>query len=495
MSGMERDRIREGRLPEERPEEVASFLSSMEADRWIAEADLLVDLAHLVMLVEREILTKEEAGPVLQALLELAEKGLPPDVFDDRYEDIHAGIEAYLIGITGEEHGGRLHMGRSRNDEVATCIRIRAREEILALMEELTALRDVLVDLAAAHQDTIMPGFTHLQHAQPTTLAHHLLAYEAAFSRDHERLKQTFSRINQSPLGSAAFASTGYPIDRELTARLLGFTGIEGNTMDAVSARDHLIEAISDCSILMVNASRCCEEIVLWSSALVRFVELADEFCSTSSIMPQKKNPDTAEVMRAKAGTVSGALYSALTVLKGLPMSYNRDLQEMTPHLWKALKEARISIRLLAAIFGKARFNRDRMREEAGRGHSTATDLADYLVREYRIPFRTAHSIVGRAVRKGGIDLMMLERAALEVAGISLVEKGLTEEAVRHVLDPMQAVASRKATGGPSPVAIRSAVRERRRLIRRDFAWIGSMRAALSASREQLMKTARGLLT
>lgn len=488
---MERDRIRAGRLSEERPAEVASFLSSMDADRWIAEADLLVDIAHLTMLVDREILGSEEARTLMRVLLEMVEKGVPPEVFDIRFEDIHAGIEAYLIGATGEENGGKLHIGRSRNDEVATCIRIRLREEVIGLMGELAGLRDSLLDLAAAHQETIMPGFTHLQHAQPTTLSHHLLAFEAAFSRDFERLRHAFSRINQSPLGAAAFASTGFPIDREMTAKLLGFAGVEGNTMDAVSSRDFLLEVIADCSILMTNTSRCCEELVIWSSGLVGFLELPDAYCSTSSIMPQKKNPDTAELMRGKAGTVYGALIAALATMKGLPMSYNRDLQEVTPNLWKAIGETRSSVRLLSGMYAGARFNRERMREESGRGYSTATDLADVLVREFRIPFRTAHTIVGRAVKKGGINLMMLERAGLEVAGISLVDRGLTEEMIRDALDPAHAVAARRGPGGPAPEAVRSSVKERRRLVRRDVAWLEGIRTALSETKGLLLSRAR----
>ncbi|MDH7593327.1 MAG: argininosuccinate lyase [Methanomicrobiales archaeon] len=492
---MERDHIRAGRLSEDRSADIASFLSSMDADRWIAEADLLVDIAHVTMLVEREILDKEEAQGMMRILLDFVEKGVPAEAFDIRYEDIHAGIEACLIRAAGEESGGRLHMGRSRNDEVATCIRMRLREEVIGLMGELAGLRDVLLDLAAVHQETIMPGFTHMQHAQPTTLSHHLLAFEAAFTRDFERLRHAFSRINQSPLGAAAFASTGFPIDREMTAKLLGFAGVEGNTMDAVSARDFLLEAIADCSILMTHASRCCEELIVWSSGLVQFVELPDAFCSTSSIMPQKKNPDTAEIMRGKAGTVYGSLVAALATMKGLPMSYNRDLQEVTPNLWKAISEARSSIRLLSGMYAGARFNRERMREESGRGYSTATDLADFLVREYRIPFRTAHTIVGRAVKKGGINLMMLERAALEVKGISLVDMGLTEDMIRNALDPVHAVAMRRGPGGPSPEAVRSSVKERRRLVRRDMAWLEGIRHSLSETKASLLRKAKEMLS
>jgi argininosuccinate lyase len=490
---MERDRIRAGRLSEERSPEVAEFLSSMEADRWIAKADILVDIAHLLMLHRQDLVEKEAAQAVMQVLLELYDRGIPVEVFDDRFEDIHAGIEAYLIGRTGEERGGRLHTGRSRNDEVATCIRIRLREEMTGLMGELILLRETLLDLAAHNEATVMPGFTHLQHAQPTTLAHHLAAYEEALARDFERFQAAFGRVNRSPLGAGAFATSGLPIDRQMTARSLGFTDVAGNTMDAVASRDTLLEALADAAILMTTVSRFCEELVLWSSPLAQFIELDDTYCSTSSIMPQKKNPDTAEIMRAKAGTVCGTLIGALMIVKGLPMSYNRDLQEVTPHVWRGMDACRRSVRLLNGIISSAVWGKKRMEEEAGRGFSTATDLADLLVREYHLPFRTAHTIVGRAVREGRLDLDTLERAAHEVASLSLMEKGLTAEKIGHALIPRSAVMARDAVGGPSPVAIRAALKERRRAHRRDDSWHQRITEALATAESELIAAAREL--
>lgn len=488
---MERDRIRAGRLSEERPSEVVAFLSSMEADRWIAEADILVDIAHLLMLQHQDLVEKDAARRIMQVLLELYDSGIPVEVFDDRFEDVHAGIEAYLIGRMGEEWGGRLHTGRSRNDEVATCIRIRLRKEINGLMGELILLRETLLDLAAHNETTVMPGFTHLQHAQPTTLAHYLAAYEEALARDFERFQAAFGRVNHSPLGAGAFASTGLPIDREMTAHSLGFTDVAGNTMDAVASRDILLEALADASIMMTTVSRFSEELVLWSSPLIRFIELDDAYCSTSSIMPQKKNPDTAEIMRAKAGTVCGTLSSALMIIKGLPMSYNRDLQEATPHLWRGMDACRRSVRLLNGMISTAIFHKERMEEEAGKGFSMATDLADLFVREYHLPFRTAHTIVGRAVREGRLDLDTLERASQEVASLSLVERGLTVEKLSHALILRSVVLARDATGGPSPVAIRAALKERRRAHRRDDAWHQRISDALTTAEVELIASAR----
>ncbi|MDD5420156.1 MAG: argininosuccinate lyase, partial [Methanomicrobiaceae archaeon] len=396
---MQKDQIRQGRLADERSPEVIRFLSSMEADHWIAGADILVDMAHLLMLYRQRIIEDGAARALMAVLLDLHEHGLPECAYDNRFEDVHAGKEAYLIDRVGEEIGGRLHIGRSRNDEVATCIRIRLRDELLGRMRALLSIRKALLDTAAWHTDTVMPGFTHLQHAQPTTLAHHLLAYEQAFSRDADRLRDAFARVDRCPLGSAAFASTGFPIDREDTATLLGFSGVLANTMDAVAARDFALEAIATAAVCMTTASRLCEDLIIWSTTFAGFVHLDDAYCSSSSIMPQKKNPDTAEIMRAKAGTVAGNLTASLMIAKGLPMSYNRDLQELTPHLWQSEEATRQSLELLAGMVGSAAFDSQRMQTEAGRGFSTATDLADVLVREYGLAFRTAHRIVGRAVR------------------------------------------------------------------------------------------------
>jgi argininosuccinate lyase len=386
-------------------------------------------------------------------------------------------------------------MGRSRNDEVATCIRIKLREEMLKQMSALLRVREVLVAIAEVHTETVMPGFTHLQHAQPTTLAHHLLAYEQAFSRDFDRLDDAFARVNQCPLGAAAFASTGYPINREFTATLLGFDGLVTNTMDAVATRDFALETLADISILMTNVSRLCEELVIWSTSFVKFVELDDAFCSTSSIMPQKKNPDTAEIMRAKSGSVFGAFAGALLTVKGLPMSYNRDLQELTPHLWRGTRDAKESLRLLIDMLSSASFKTDRMREEAGKGFSTATELADTLVRSYGIAFRTAHTIVGRAVQKGSLSLLTLEESAQETgSGISLIGKGLTQQNIDDALDVKNSIALRRAPGGPAPFATKIAIQDRKKQLDIDALLVEKRLVKLSGAKEDLVTKARRLV-
>src|SRR5208337_4442586 len=492
---MRSDVVRLGRLSGERTGEMMQFLSSMRADRYIAKADILVDIAHVLMLDRQKINDRATTRQLLPALLRFHDAGIPEEVFDERFEDVHAGIESLLIESLGVEAGGRMHMGRSRNDEVVTCIRIRLREDLIAQMAALLKVREVLLTLAENHTESAMPGFTHLQHAQPTTLAHHLLAYEQAFSRDFDRLNEAYARVNQSPLGAAAFASTGYPIDREFTATLLGFDGLVTNTMDAVATRDFALETLADLTILMANTSRLCEDLIFWNTSLVKFVTFDDAFCSTSSIMPQKKNPDTAEIMRAKTGSVFGAFTGALMTVKGLPMSYNRDLQELTPNIWRGMRDTGVSLRLLADMLTSASFDTQRMREEAGKGFSTATELADSLVRSCGLSFRTAHNIVGRAVKKGDLSLATLERAAEEVGGgISLERKGLTQRDIDRMLDVTYSLEIRKAPGGPAPEAVRTAITQRRKQHHHDAELVGKKQAKLAKAKEHLIAEARRLV-
>ncbi|MCQ8894244.1 MAG: argininosuccinate lyase [Methanolinea sp.] len=488
---MAEDVVRRGRLSGERSGEMVHFLSSMDADRCIADADILVDIAHVLMLSQKRIIERKTAQDLLAALLDLYDNGIPESVFDERFEDVHAGIESYLIAKIGEETGGRLHIGRSRNDEVATCLRIRVREDVTRQLSILLGLRQVLLARAEEHGTTVMPGFTHLQYAQPTTLAHHLLSHEAAFARDCERLREAFSRINRCPLGSAAFATTSYPIDRELSASLLGFDSILENTMDAVSSRDFILELLADLSILMAHASRLCEELVVWSSSFARFVELGDAFCSTSSIMPQKKNPDSAEVMRAKAGSVLGATVSAFTIQKALPQSYNRDLQEMTPALLRGIQDAKHSTRILADMLSSASFHSDQMAAEAGKGYSTATDLADMLVQKHGMPFRTAHTLVGKAIRKGSLTLATLDAVATEEGFVRPSDLGVTPDEITSALDVSQSIDRRRAPGGPSPFAVKISLANRWKALEDEKKMLEERRAALSGAVARLISDAR----
>ena len=299
-------------------DDVLDFLSSREADKRIFHAEMLVDRAHLIMLKEQGWVSKEECSQIIEALAGIEESDL------GKTEDVQEAIEAAVLAKTGP-FGGRMHTGRSRNDKVATSIRVALREEMLGLMEEQLALVTTLVELGGRHTESIIPGFTHTQHAQPTTLAHYLIAHADAFLRDMDRIEDAYRRVNLNPLGAAAFASTGFKIDRFRTAELLGFEGLVENSMDAVSTRDFVLEVLSCLSILMMNLSRLAEEVVLWSTQEFGYVELDNLFASSSSIMPQKKNPDTAEIARAKAGSVMGSLVSVMAIYKALPLSYNRD--------------------------------------------------------------------------------------------------------------------------------------------------------------------------
>jgi len=449
--------FRDQRLGESR-QDVLDYLSSRKADERIFLADLLVDKAHLVMLKEQGLISSEVCSKIMAALDDLMQAGSQSLGLG---EDVHEAIEAHILARVGPE-GGRMHTGRSRNDEVATCIRLALRDEMLDLMREQLSLISALVRLAEKHTETIIPGFTHTQHAQPTTLAHHLLAHADAAGRDLNRLEDAYSRVNQSPLGAAAFASTGFKIDRNRTSRLLGFDGLVENSMDAVSTRDFIQEVLADLSILMVNLSRLAEELVLWSTSEFGYLELDNLYASTSSIMPQKKNPDTAELARGKTGSVLGSLIAALTICKDLPLSYNRDLQEVTPHLWRGMDWVRSTVRILDGCVSSLKFNLERLEKSSGAGFSTATEIADSLVRITGMPFRTAHRIVGRIAASGSRPgLAGLDEIALEIAGYRASERGFSEADLERALDPRSNVALRANTGGPAPVETERMIRDR----------------------------------
>ncbi|VVB70297.1 Fumarate hydratase class II [uncultured archaeon] len=436
-------------------QDVLDYLSIREADTRIFEADLLVDRAHLVMQREQGLLPADLCSSIIASLDSLKESDLGAG------EDVHEAIEAAVISRAGPE-GGRMHTARSRNDEVATCIRLALRTQMLDLMAEQLSLISTLVRVAKRHIGTVIPGFTHTQHAQPTTLAHHLLAHADAALRDLARLDDAYTRVNQSPLGAAAFASTGFKIDRLLTCRLLGFDGLVENSMDAVSSRDFLLEVMSDLSILMVNCSRLAEELVMWSTSEFGYLELDNLYASTSSIMPQKKNPDTAELMRGKTGSVIGSLMAVLTICKALPMSYNRDLQEATPHLWRAMDWARSTVRILDGCICSLRFDVQKMEESSGAGFSTATEVADSLLRITGMRFRTAHSIVGRIAASGNRPgLSELDEASLQIAGFRASERGFSAADLERALDPKSNVALRANIGGPAPAETERMIEDR----------------------------------
>jgi len=461
-------------------DDVLEYISSRDPDKRIFEADILVDRAHLIMLKEQGLISPEDSSKIIEALDSVEEKDLGEG------EDVHEAIEALIISRVGVL-GGRMHTARSRNDEVATCIRLALRTQMLDLLDEILSLVETLVELAGKNTETIIPGYTHTQHAQPTTLAHHLLAHADAYARDLERLKGCYKRVNLCPLGAAAFASTGFSINRNRTSQLLGFDGLVENSMDAVSTRDFILEVLSDLSILMVNLSRLAEEIILWSTSEFSYLELDNHFASTSSIMPQKKNPDTAELARAKAGSVMGSLVSALSICKALPMSYNRDLQEVTPHLWRSMDWARSTVRILDGCVSTLKFDKARLLESSAAGFSTATELADSLVRITGMPFRVAHLIVGRIAASGHKpNLPELDTITMEFAGFRPSEHGFSIEVLDNALDSRSNVALRSNIGGPAPTETKRMVSERLTKIDEEKDRISQMRSRVNIALDAL---------
>ena len=386
-----------GRFQKETDKLVYDFNASIEFDKRLFFQDIEGSEAHVAMLAKQGILTKQDEQDILRGLRSIREDVEAGRLtIDHKYEDIHSFVEACLTERIGEA-GKRLHTGRSRNDQVALDMRLYTREQIIQTDGLLKELLEVLLAGMEEHLDTYMPGFTHLQKAQPVTLAHHYGAYFEMFKRDRQRMADIFDRMNYCPLGAGALAGTTYPLDREYTSELLGFKGPTLNSMDSVSDRDYLLEFLSALSILMMHLSRFSEEIILWNSNEYGFVEIDDAYSTGSSIMPQKKNPDIAELVRGKTGRVYGALMSLLTTMKGLPLAYNKDMQEDKEMSFDAMDTAQSCLKLFTGMLRTMKFRKDRMAASAMKGFTNATDAADYLVGK-GVPFRDAHSIIGRLV-------------------------------------------------------------------------------------------------
>ena len=450
--------MRSGRFKGRMTSDAASYTSSLEFDHRIFGADIKCNLAHTTMLQEEGIIPPEGAQAIIRALNELEEKGIGALELDPSVEDIHMAVENYVTRRIGEK-AGFMHTAKSRNDQVATDLRMALKEEINIIMEGLITFIHEIVEMAEGNLETVMVGYTHLQHAQPTTFAHHLLSYAQALKRDFQRLEDAYKRVDLCPLGAAALTTTSFPIDRQRTAQLLGFSQVLENSLDAVSSRDFITETVAALALLGITLSRICEELIIWSSYEFGLVEIGDEYSSTSSIMPQKKNPDVAEVARAKAISLQGELVTILSVTKALPQSYNRDLQEVTPHLWRATDTARDTLQLVHEMLSSVKFNHQRGAELAAANFSTATELADLMVRENQLPFRIAHQIVGRvvstALEKGmkpeEIDSQFLDQISQEVTGEALK---IGDELVEKALNPLEVVKSREVPGGPAPTMV-----------------------------------------
>ncbi|HET7626813.1 MAG TPA: argininosuccinate lyase [Bacillales bacterium] len=440
-----------GRFTKSAAEWVDEFGASIAFDSELVEEDIQGSLAHVSMLNQCGILSDEETADIkggLQTLLKKAKAGALS--FSVTEEDIHMNLEKMLIDEIGPV-GGKLHTGRSRNDQVATDMHLYLKKEVTAILKEIAGLQETLLVKAAEHVEDILPGYTHLQRAQPVSLAHHLLAYFWMFERDYERLTESLKRIDRSPLGAGALAGTTFPIDREYSAELLGFGSIYENSLDAVSDRDFIVEFLSNASLVMMHLSRFCEELILWSSEEFRFVEIDDTFATGSSMMPQKKNPDMAELIRGKCGRVYGDLFSLLTVMKGLPLAYNKDLQEDKEGMFDAVKTVKGCLRIFSGMIETSTFRTEVMEAAVANDFSNATELADYLVGK-GASFREAHEAVGKLVLYSIQNKKVLAQLSFEAF---LDVSPLFEEDVYSVLNPRTVVARRNSAGGTGFAQVR----------------------------------------
>lgn len=444
-----------GRFSAKPAELMQAINVSLGVDRRLWPQDLAGSRAHCRMLIARGIIPEADGQAILEGLdrieAELRDGTFP---FREEYEDIHMNVEARLAELIGPA-AGRLHTARSRNDQVATDFRLWVRAACDRTIGQIEALQRALLAQAEAHADALMPGFTHLQPAQPVTFGHHLMAYVEMFGRDAGRFRDARARMNECPLGSAALAGSPFPIDREATARDLGFERPMANSLDGVSDRDFALEALAAASICAGHMSRLAEEIVVWTTPQFGFVSLSDAFTTGSSIMPQKRNPDAAELIRAKTGRVLGSLTALTTVMKGLPLAYSKDMQEDKPPVFEAFDALELSLLAMAGMVADLRPDRERMAAAAGAGFSTATDLADWLVRELGMPFRQAHHATGAAVKRA--EALGCDLADLPLAELQAIEPRITE-GVYKVLSARASCESRRSYGGTAPDQVRAQV-------------------------------------
>ncbi len=480
-----------GRRLRKQSDDVTAFTSSMAFDGQIAAAAIKVNMAHMVSLVEEGEVDAKVGGKCL-GFLAHASPSITPGTLA---EDYHQFLEQQAVDSVGIETAGYLNLGKSRNDQVATAIRMRMRERTAELLSAIAGLQRTLLNVATKHGNTMVPGYTHVQRAQPITLGHHYLAYFDAFQRDAERLRQLYARVNVSPMGSAALAGTSVEVDRERVGELLGFDSITGNAMDSVASRDLASEALACAAITMVDVSRVSEEFVLWSSKEFGFVEISDAYATSSSIMPQKKNPVVAEVARSKFGSVLGALVAALSISKSLPFSYNMDLQEITVHLWRGFDDTVSSVKMIDGMLGTSRFNVEAISDSMRNDFSTATALANYLVEKHGVSFRQAHAIVGELVRASIAEQVPLEVATakhIRPVSAKLAKRiEMDERTARAILDPASFLASIRTKGGSNPKFIPAEVRTRSIQLKSSVDALASIRTSLKESDRLLATTVK----
>ncbi len=443
-------------------EAMARINASIAFDRRLYAQDIEGSIAHCRMLAAQNIIAPDEAKSIVRGLEAIrAEIEAGEFVFRESLEDIHMNIEGRLAELIGDV-AGKLHTARSRNDQVALDFRLFVKDALAAADAGLGALLEALLARAEEHADAVMPGFTHLQSAQPVTLGHHLMAYVEMFARDRGRIRDALLRMDECPLGAAALAGTSFPIDRHMTAKVLGFARPAGNSLDAVSDRDFALEALSAAALSAMHLSRLAEEFIVWSSTPFAFVRFSDRFSSGSSIMPQKRNPDAAELVRGKAGRIYGALMSLLVTMKGLPLAYNKDMQEDKEPVFDALDQWRLCLAAATGMVGDFTADTKRMEDYAGQGHATATDLADWLVRSLKLPFRQAHHVTGRIVKAATDKNIAL--ADMPLGEMQRVEPRITKD-IYNVLGVKQSVASRTSFGGTAPARVKEAIKAARKRV------------------------------
>jgi len=481
------------RLERELTEGARLFLSSLAEDEKILVEDIKCTMAHDLGLLEAGVIPPVQVARILRALAKLltqAQKGSLK--LTGPYEDVHELLEARVVQEAGMEAGGMMHAGRSRNDQVATDIRMAVREEILNVAEALLALVEELLTLSSKHLGTVMVLYTHGLPAQTSSFGHYLLSWADALTRDFERLIDCYRRVNLSPLGASAIAGSSFRLPRRLTARLLGFDGLVENSVDAITSRDFALETASTLAILHSNLSRVAEDLLLWSTEEFGYLEIADEYASPSSVMPQKKNPCTLELVRGRAGRAYGSLTQLLTIVKGLPTGYSRDLQETKPPLWASFNAVRGSLRILKGVFKTLKVNRRRMWQRAVEGFAAAPDLAERLTAECGISFRESHRLVGELVKRfakearsfRSLTTSDVERASLEVLARRTRVDG---ELISSALDPDRSLALRRSPGGPSPGEVRRMLRDRMARLNRLKASLSARRMRIEEADQQLM--------
>jgi argininosuccinate lyase len=474
-------------------EDVSKFTSSIKDDARLLNAVIAINKAHVVMLTEQKIISKKDSTALLSALEKHSDM-----VLDQSMEDVHMAVEEAVLKDAGTEAGGNLHIGKSRNDQVATAIRIALLNEMLTLMRSVAHVQEHLAEVADEHIETVILEYTHLQPAQPVTFAHYLISYIDALERDMQRLQSAYTRVSLCPLGAGALATTSFPINRDRTAELLGFDGLLENSIDAVGSRDFIEETLGALTLIAVNLSRLAEDLIIWSSPDFGVVELPDEFTSTSSIMPQKKNPEVLEVIRARASIVLGNFVTVTAMVKSLPSTYNLDFQEITPKLWESIGIVRASLDMLHKLMPKLKVTED-VTEKALKSFVAATELANLLVRNYGVPFRSAHKIVGALVKAlieakltfADATPKMLAKAAMDATGIKLSVKA---EDIKNLADPLKLVQACNVKGGPAPVEVKRALCEREKQILLTKSNISKMDKRLEEAENKLETTVKQYL-